>query len=180
MKVGTHAKETLEDIIARKTKEIEKTGFAMWGYGGGTCHPRTIVQPFASGSERNGNVIYLCMQEMNSKHFAEPVRADEFSVDGEVWEDIPRTIDVLGSRYALVVKNLRKEALTLPLSRTRVAIGNSTGRDGSRYVQGRVDKACLEIGEDVASGPRDDEDAVSIGLVAELAKPYAVFLRNRL
>ena len=45
MKVGTHARETLEDIIRRKTKEIEDTGYAFWGYGGNTCHPRTMVQP---------------------------------------------------------------------------------------------------------------------------------------
>jgi len=34
MKVGVHAQETLEDIIRRKSEEIEKEGFAMWGYGG--------------------------------------------------------------------------------------------------------------------------------------------------
>ena len=42
MKVGTHAQETLADIIA-KDQEIEDTGYAMWGYGGNTCHPRTMV-----------------------------------------------------------------------------------------------------------------------------------------
>ena len=39
MKVGVHARETLEEIIARKTQEIRDEGFAMWGYGGG-CHPQ--------------------------------------------------------------------------------------------------------------------------------------------
>jgi len=37
MKVGTHAQEPLEEIIKRKTKEIEDAGYAMWGYGGSTC-----------------------------------------------------------------------------------------------------------------------------------------------
>ena len=46
MKVGTHAQESLEAIIARKTREIEQAGFALWGYGGSTCHPQTMVQPF--------------------------------------------------------------------------------------------------------------------------------------
>jgi hypothetical protein len=31
MKVGTHARETLDDIIKRKTREIEKEGVAFWG-----------------------------------------------------------------------------------------------------------------------------------------------------
>ena len=32
MKVGTHAQESLEDILRRKTKEIESKGYAFWGY----------------------------------------------------------------------------------------------------------------------------------------------------
>ncbi len=71
MKVGTHAQESLADIIARKTKEIEETGYAMWGYGGNTCHPRTMVQPFAEAWADRGEPIYLCMEEMDSRHFAE-------------------------------------------------------------------------------------------------------------
>jgi hypothetical protein len=47
MKVGTHAQESLEDIIKRKAKEIRDAGFALGGYGGNTCHPQTMVQPFA-------------------------------------------------------------------------------------------------------------------------------------
>ena len=47
MKVGVHAQETLEDIVARKMGEIDKAGYGLWGYGGNTCHPGTMVQPFA-------------------------------------------------------------------------------------------------------------------------------------
>ena len=50
MKVGTHASEELSDIIGRKRAEIEAEGMAFWGYGGGTCHPSTMVRPFAMGS----------------------------------------------------------------------------------------------------------------------------------
>src|SRR5713226_1156544 len=102
MKVGTHAKETLDDIIARKKKEIEDAGLAFWGYGGNTCHPQTMVQPFARKHERQGSVIYLCMQPMESKHFAEQIPADEYSDDGSHWVQIPEGVKVLGSRYALL------------------------------------------------------------------------------
>jgi hypothetical protein len=178
MKVGTHAQETLEQIIARKTKEIEDAGLAMWGYGGNTCHPRTIVQPFANMFEQRGQTILLCMEEMNSKHFAQPVRADQYSVDGREWEDIHPAINVLGSRYALLIKNLRQERLALPLARSKVAVGNSKGRPGSQYISGRVDKACLEITDDGDMTMEIDIPLVHIGLVAELVNPYAVFLRN--
>ncbi|MCL4497610.1 MAG: hypothetical protein M1467_05840 [Deltaproteobacteria bacterium] len=106
MKVGTHADEPLEEIIARKIREIDSAGYAMWGYGGNTCHPTSIVQPFARDYTIGKNNIYLCMQSMESKHFAAPKRAEKYSIDGVKWEDIPKGVNVLGSRYALVIKNL--------------------------------------------------------------------------
>lgn len=179
MKVGTHAQESLADIIARKGKEIQETGYAMWGYGGNTCHPRTMVQPFAESWAARDKPIYLCMQQMNSRHFAEPLRASEFSADGLTWQPIPPTIHVLGSRFALLLEELRPEELTLPLAKTQVAIGLSKGRPAGRYIQGQVDKACLEV---VDAPPPDlkPEEAVEIkiNLVAKLKAPYAVFLRD--
>ena len=103
MKVGTHAQETLESIIARKTKEIDDAGYAMWGYGGSTCHPQNMVQPFAKTFEQQGQKIYLCMEEMDSKHFAAQARAAQYSVNGIDWVDIHPQVNVLGSRYALFI-----------------------------------------------------------------------------
>lgn len=178
MKIGVHAREPLDSIIARKLKEIEDEGYAMWGYGGSTCHPSSMVQPFADASAERGQTIYLCMREMDSHHWAEQVRASEYSVDGEGWRPIPAKINVLGSRYALTIKNLRKEAFGLPLSQTRVALGNSAGAIGAKYVAGRVDKACLVLGEPKEVVPDSIDRIEPIGLVADLCKPYAVFLRN--
>ena len=175
MKVGTHAQESLEAIIARKRKEIEEAGFALWGYGGNTCHPISTVQPFARSYEKRGGVIYLCMQPMESHHFAVPDRATEFSVDGLRWEAIHPAINVLGSRYALAIKDLNQEDFELPLERTRVAVGTSAGRPGSRYIAGRVDKACLEVGEDIVVG---EQRQIHIGLTAQVVEPYAVLVRN--
>ena len=177
MKVGTHADEPLDAIFARKIKEIEDEGQAFWGYGGGTCHPLTVVQPFARSFEEQNGTIYLCMQPMDSRHFALSVRAEEFSVDGIKWEPVPRGINVTGSRYALVIKNLRKEKFDLPLARTQVSMGNKMGAPGSTYISGRVDKACLEVTDSARSDEREKEPA-HIGLVADIVKPYAVFVRN--
>jgi hypothetical protein len=179
MKVGTHASEPLASIIARKSKEIQETGYAMWGYGGNTCHPRTMVQPFAESCEIRHEPIYLCMQEMNSQHWAEDLVAKEFSTDGEHWEEIPKTIEVRGSRFALVIEDLKQEEMVLPLANAQVAVGLSKGRPASRYIQGQVDKACLEI----LGAPRpdlksEDRREIQINLVAKLKSPYAVFLRD--
>jgi hypothetical protein len=178
MKIGTHANESLADIIGRKTDEIRDTGYGMWGYGGNTCHPTSMVQPFARTFADAGRTIHLCMEEMESKHFGEGVAA-EFSADGVKWERIPDTIEVRGSRYALIIKGLREESFTLPLDQTRVPVGPSTGRLGSRYIQGRVDKACLEVMETAELPNEGEPRTIAIDLVAELAQPYAVFLRGQ-
>ena len=179
MKVGTHANEELEDIIGRKQKELEDEGFALWGYGGNTCHPTTMVQPFAEEHAENGDPIILCMERMVSNHFAEPIRADEYSVDGVNWQKVPAGIHARGSRFALLIKDLQKAKFELPLSTTEVAVGRSAGRLGSQYVQGRVDKACLNVRTDpkFLNDP-SQEKVIKIGLTAELIDPYAVFLRT--
>ncbi len=179
MKIGTHAREELADIIARKTEEIRRTGFGMWGYGGNTCHPSSMVQPFAKSFAKRGQTIHLCMEEMTSNHRAEPLCAAEYSVDGVTWSEIPETIEVRGSRYALVIDQLHEERFALPLDQTRVPVGPSMGRLGSRYIQGRVDKACLEV----LNAPELSNDAapreIEVNLVATLKEPYAVFLRGQ-
>lgn len=178
MKVGTHAREPLDAIIERKQAEIEDAGYALWGYGGNTCHPVTMVQPFARDFEVRGQTIHLCMQPMQSNHFAEQARAVECSADGIDWDVIPPSINVLGSRFALAIGDLQRTELTLPLAHTRVAVGPSVGRRGDAYVQGRVDKACLEVIDEPADSAEDTGRPIEIGLVARLIEPYAVFLRN--
>jgi hypothetical protein len=177
MKVGTHANETLDSIITRKTQEIEDEGYAMWGYGGNTCHPRTMVQPFAESFQLRGGCIYLCMEEMNSRHFAEQIRAGYFSEDGLAWQSMPSGINVLGSRFALVIEDLRRDEFELPLASTRIAIGPSRGRPGDKYLKGQVDKACLEVVGDSTHPAVANSPTKRIGLKARLRPPYAVFLK---
>lgn len=100
-----------------------------------------------------------------------PARAAE-------WKRIPPAIEVRGSRYALVIRDLRKETFKLPLDQTRVPVGPSQGRLGSRYVQGRVDKACLEVTDQPELANDGARRLIDINFVAELYEPYAVFLRG--
>jgi hypothetical protein len=177
MKVGVHAQETLEDIIERKKREINEEGFALWGYGGNTCYPST-VRDFAIDMQAQQQTIYLCMQEMNSKHSEEPIRADLYSSDGVNYQPIPPAINVLGSRFALAIKNLHAETFDLSLSKCQVALGPSKGRLGRDYIQRRVDKACFTIAGDQIPEPPENQRIVPISLVAELCDPFAVFLKN--
>src|SRR3546814_20264271 len=88
-------------------------------YGGSTCHPTSMVQPFAQEQAQRNRPIYLVMQKMESNHWAEPVPADEFSVNGREWEPIPEGVQVRGSRYALLIDDLEEVDLQLPLARAR-------------------------------------------------------------
>jgi hypothetical protein len=115
---------------------------------------------------------------MDSNPFAVSARAGEFSADGFDWQEVPPAIDVIGSRFALAIEELHTEHFELPLARTKVAIGNQTGRRGDRYIRGRVDKACLRYVGDELEDPEGDEKTIEIGLVARLRPPYAVFVRN--
>ena len=175
MKVGVHARESLDDIIERKAQEIDDAGFALWGYGGNTCHPRTMVQPFAEEAAEAGQPILLAMEPIESNHNAAPIRASEMSADGLTWDDIPAQINALGSRFALCIEELKETDLQVDLNETRVPLGRSKGRLGAEYVAGRVDKACLEV-VPPEGAPRDSA-VKRIGLRAQLTKPYAVFLR---
>ncbi len=116
MKVGTHAREPLPEIIARKRQEIEDAGHALWGYGGNTCHPLTSVQPFAREFVQHDGVIYLVMQPMQSKHFAIPDRAQEFSA-------FPHAIEA-GSRP---VGQLAPESPCAPARRSEGAYARRRG-----------------------------------------------------
>jgi hypothetical protein len=178
MKVGTHANEPLDAIIERKQAEIDAAGFALWGYGGNTCHPTTMVQPFARDFELRGETIHLVMHPMVSNHFAVTARAEEMSTDGQEWTRIPDPINVLGSRYALAIAALEAVEFALPLSQTRVALGNSRGRRGDEYIQERVDKAVFEVVDKATDDDDTEREAEQIGLVADLVEPFAVFVRT--
>lgn len=176
MKVGTHANESLKDILDRKKKEIKDGGFAMWGYGGNTCHPLSVVRPFAEMFQGQPEPIRLVMEEIDSHHFAEQIAADQYSVNGHEWIDIDTRVHrVLGSRYALFINNLRLDEIELSLNQSKVAIGACEGRRGDEYVKGRVDKACL-IYDPVQS--QGESIIKKIGLVADIVAPYAGLLRN--
>ncbi len=149
MKVGNHAGETWDEILARKQKEYEKTGMIFWGYGGNACHPISRVQPFARLAIREQGKILLVMEPINSNADPDIVPAKEFSRDGVLWEPIPKGINVLGSRYAFVLGEIRPGELEVRLNSLEVAIGPSAGKAAETYLQGRTDKGCLVKSESV-------------------------------
>jgi len=183
MRVGTHADEPLEVIIDRKLKEIDVTGQAFWGYGGLNCHPRSVVQPYAEEVVASGNKVSLCMEEVapdKETYWANAEAATEWSIDGINFRPLPTGIRVTGSRYAFIITGLRAEKLDLRLDNARVAAGPSRGRLGANYVDeigGPVDKAVLRVEDIAGETPKGGIETLPISYIAELQRPYAVFLR---
>lgn len=178
MKVGLHASETLEDIVERKRREFEEAGSIFWGYGGSSCHPRTMVQPFGRAMQEEGKHLLIIMNEMNSKHSAPPVAASQYSEDGVDWQAVPRGIEVRGSRFALVLDELKTEEFEVNLNDFHVGVGQSRGRIAADYLKGQNDKGCLIYNEPHIPPPPEQRIIKQIGLVARVKPPYAVFLRD--
>ena len=178
MKVGHHSGESLESIMERKQLEITKAGRTFWGYGGTLLHPINQVQPFAKKWVHQEGAIRMLMQPTKTKTKTDPhiQPAIEFSVDRRKWEPLPSGIRVTGSRYAVVLDEIKPVRLELDLGQFEVGIGPSRGRNATQFVKARVDKGCFVA----ARATTDDSDiprrSVQIGWEGRLAAPFAVFV----
>ncbi len=177
MKVGNHAGETFEQIIARKRRELEAAGRIFWGYGGNTCHPIYHVQPFCRIHLRGERGIYLLMECIDSRAVPEVAEAREFSVDGIRWEPLPQGVSVIGSRYALVLDEIVPGDLDLDLEDYVVGVGSSRGKRAQEYLRGRVDKGCFERAVDIKPSS-ERGSAKHVSYMAKLKDPFAVLLRG--
>ena len=178
MRVGNHAGETFESILERKRRELEAAGKIFWGYGGTTLHPIKHVQPFAKLWVAQQGSIHIVMEQIDSKADPDVLPATEFSVDGLNWEAIPSGIEVTGSRYAIVLDEIKPGQLDFDLENFEVGIGPSKGKNAAQYVRGRVDKGCFVSKESNEAESTGSRRVVPIGFQARILEPYAVMLRN--
>jgi len=175
MKVGHHAGEGFDEILARKRQEYQSAGGIWWGFGGSTLHPITRVQPFAKYTISQGDELIIVMQPVVSSHVNQELFATEYSEDGVTWRALPKGVKVTGSRYAVILDEIVPVEATVDLSMYRVANGPSAGRLASEYVKGRVDKAPLERG-DWREG-RHEAKRVEVKYAARVKRPFGVLVR---
>jgi hypothetical protein len=169
MKVGGHAREKWPEIIVRKIAEQENVGYAFWGYSSTICHPRTQVLPFVAASMDPVDVVMTVIK--SATHF-DSARGREYH-DGKNWSALPNSVEVRGSRWALVIEDLRSGSGILDLSPYRVAIGPKRGSPASQYIRFQVDKGCFELSEQ----PSISSLRFPIHFTARLRSPYAVLIR---
>lgn len=178
MRVGSHAGESFDTILERKRQELDKAGMIFWGYGGTTLHPIRHVQPFAKSWIQEKGSIQILMQPIDSRADPDVLPAKEFSIDGIEWEPLPQGVVVTGSRYAVVLDEIRPGQLDLDLGGFEVGIGPSRGRNAARYMKGRVDKGCLVATPSTKVESDVEQKSICIGFQARLLEPYAVMLRH--
>ena len=193
MKVGAHAGESLEQIMERKNQEHKQTGMIFWGYGGSACHPLHQVQPFARMHVKRSGSIVLVMQSVFSRANPDVVEASEYSEDGINWKPLPKGNKVTGSKYALILDEIKPQSLEIDSTQYQVGIGPSRGKRANKYLTGRTDKACLTLSPSDVSESEEPDTFVdaqeenagekkiqvvnSVDFSAELKAPYAVMLR---
>lgn len=78
----------------------------------------------------------------------------------------------------MVLDKLKFEEFEINLDDFEVGIGPSRGRRADGYIVGRADKGCLLYTPPEALLAPEQRIIKSIGLVARVKAPYAVFLRN--
>ncbi len=178
MKVGNHAGETWEQILERKRQEFEQTGRIFWGYGGNTCHPISTVQPFAKLAVKEHGGILLVMEPIDSRAQPDIIPATEYSHDGVTWEPIPNGIQVTGSRYALVLDEIKPGDLEITLAEYEVALGPSAGKAAELYLQGHIDKGCFTKSAQSRTQAAQKRPVRKIRYMAQLKEPFAVLLRG--
>ena len=177
MKVGHHSGESLESIMERKQREITDAGRTFWGYGGSLLHPINQVQPFAKRLVDQKEEIKMLMAPTASKTDVPILPGIDFSVDRHKWEPLPSGIRVTGSRYAILLDEIKPVHLELDLGHFEVGIGPSRGRNATQYVKGKVDKGCFVEARATRADSDIPRQLVHIAWEARLVAPYAVFVR---
>lgn len=142
MKYGVHASEDVDSIVVRKMQEVQVAKKMFWGYGGVLCHPLKQVQPFLRENCSKGEKTYLLLTETSSRFDNVPSEASFYSFNKIEWDSVPKGVKILGSKYAIICKNITACDFFIDLSDYVIPIGNSKGKVLSDYIRGHVDKAC--------------------------------------
>ena len=176
MKIGPHGPESLDDILARKSRELKATGRIFWGYGGNILHPRTQARPFVEKWVQKQGSVYLLMEQLQSparNRVARANTATHYSEDKAGWWRLSASVET-GPDYALLIDKIESVGRELDLRDYRVGIGDSKNTNAAGYIRHRVDKGAFVRAE---KRPDHPPKLVTIAYRARLLEPYAVFLR---
>jgi len=170
MKVGSHGKESFQEIIERKNKEQLNTGFMLWGYSGNLLDV-IETRNFFSNQEKGRK--FILMSETKSPFQNSPEKSSFFSLNKIDWHELPKSLYTTGCDKTVICRNLVKTNLYLDISLFVVATGPSKGKKLSEYLRFRTDKACAVFKNGII---KSQESLIQIDWIAEILPPYTIFL----
>ena len=107
---GRHAKESFEEIITRKQKDIENVGYTYWQEYSSKSYPDK-VQSFKDMVSSKGILMNCLLYKGNTQDTQNDTQATEWSKDKEHWQKIspklsPVTGKLTANSHALVFSKL--------------------------------------------------------------------------
>ena len=175
--VGTHAGETLAQILDRKREEIKKAGKTFWLYKSHSAKP-SAVQKLANSNPKETVCLFIHPStDGGAKPTKHKERLEEFSSDGLSWQEVPEGILVTGDHkgtFALVLKDIE------PVEEMIDTWDYSSFADPSKPLKTRLGDSTLPvIKKSSENHPEKMKSNIrKVVAVAKLTKPFGVWLRN--
>jgi hypothetical protein len=141
MKIGPFCGFSLEEIIDIKSKEQEKIGKFFLGYSGVFCHPKRVVEFIKLAKSENERVSVLFIT--TPSNFNSPIeRLSQYSFDATQWQNLPEEVLLVGSKFSIVAKDMRKVDMDINLADYTSMLGTTAGKTLDEYLRWRCDKSC--------------------------------------
>lgn len=175
---GPHIDEQIDGIVERKQRDIEQFGWCLWSYGGirGPAHPTTQVRPLAERYS-NSDVLPLLMP-IKGKAWPVGQRFTGYRVEpgGDVIALPDGMSPVTGGRgaWAFYLTDLRRTDDTIDVGAYVMPFGKDGAVPLPQYLRGSHGRACSARAPDGSTAPV--ADIRTVDLIAELGRPFAVFL----
>jgi hypothetical protein len=172
MKIGPFSGFSLEEIIDIKIREEQKVGKFFLGYAGVFCHPKRI-KDFIQLATSEGEKVYVFFIKTPSNFISPIQQLLYFSKDNETWESLPKEVLLVGSKFAIVGKGIKKTDFEINLSNYQSMLGCVPGKTLDEYLRWRCDKSCAIYKPDTSRS----EKFVKISYMCELSDDGVVYVK---
>ena len=172
---GEHAKESFDQIIQRKKKDIENVGYTFWLENSYKTTPDK-VQAFYGIANKEGIELNCLLYMGNTQDTKHDTKAKEYSVNKRNWQKIDSKLSPITGRmsentHALVFNKLDSENIDLNLE-------NYVEFDNQKPIRNypNVSTFC-SVKEHDNNVPKEPNHLRKIFAVGRIHKPSSVWLR---
>ncbi len=172
MKIGPFSGFSLEEIFDIKRREEQSIGKFFLGYAGVFCHPKRVAEFVKIATSQNQKVQVLFIQTRSN--FMSPIeRLSEYSLDKESWQPLGTEVLLVGAKYSIVGKNLKKTDFDINLADYQSVLGSTPGKALDEYLVWRCDKSCAVHMPKKSKKPK----VAKISFMCELTDDGVVYVR---